>query len=83
MCARSPMHKIRLPCIPSASPEVLKTILHTQVIGIKKLVVDPMKRTDPTQSTLRSFSENLLALKASFNVSGTAMKAMPMKGRLR
>ena len=77
------MHKIHLPCIPSAGPKVLETILHTQVTGIKKLVVDPMKRTDPTQSTLRSFSENLLALKASFNVRGTAMKAIPIKGRLR
>ena len=83
MYARSPMHKLHLPCKPSASPKILRMISHTQVTGIKKLVVDPMKSTDPIQSTLRSFSENLLALKASFSVSGTAMKAIPIKGRLR
>ena len=51
-------------------------------MGIRKLVADPMKITDPTQSTLLSFSLSLLGLKFSFRKRGTKTRATPMKGRL-
>ena len=54
----------------------------TQVIGIKKLVTEPMNMTEPTQSTRLSCSVNRLGLKLSLRKRGTKMKAMPMKGRL-
>ena len=43
-------------------------------MGIRKLVVEAMKRTEPIQSTRRSFEAMLVVLKASFRVRGTAMR---------
>lgn len=50
------------------------------VIGIRKLVVDPMKRIDPIQSTLLSLSASELTLKASTRVRGTRTRASPTNG---
>jgi len=52
-------------------------------MGMRKLVVEAMKRTEPIQSTRRNFKPMLVVLKASLRVRGTATKAMPMKGSLR
>jgi hypothetical protein len=54
----------------------------THVTGIRKLVTEPTKMNDPSQSTLFSWAMNGLVLKFNLRNIGIITNATPQNGRL-